>query len=66
VGKKRDESAEQTATEPSDIDERHERIAKAAYLRAAARGFADGDPMRDWLEAERELGESAVSKVLEK
>lgn len=33
-------------------EERYNRIAEAAYLRAAARGFADGDPLRDWLDAE--------------
>ncbi len=36
-------------------EERYNRIAEAAYLRAAARGFAGGDPLRDWLDAETEL-----------
>jgi hypothetical protein len=35
--------------------QRHELIAEAAYLRAAARGFHGGDPTADWLEAEREI-----------
>ena len=30
-------------------------IAEAAYFRAEKRGFAEGDPMQDWLEAEREI-----------
>lgn len=30
-------------------------IAEAAYFRAEKRGFDDGDPMQDWLEAEREI-----------
>jgi len=36
-------------------EERYNRIAEAAYLRAAARGFAGGDPVQDWLEAEANL-----------
>jgi len=34
---------------------RHEMIAEYAYRRAAGRGFVDGDPFQDWLEAEREV-----------
>jgi hypothetical protein len=34
---------------------RHEMIAEHAYRRAAERGFVDGDPFQDWLEAEREV-----------
>jgi hypothetical protein len=34
--------------------ERHRLIAEAAYRRAERRGFA-GDPLSDWLEAEREI-----------
>lgn len=30
-------------------------IAEAAWNRAVARGFADGDPVNDWLEAERQV-----------
>jgi hypothetical protein len=30
-------------------------IATAAYLRAERRGFASGDPVADWLEAEAEV-----------
>ena len=30
-------------------------IAEAAYLRAEKRGFTGGDPVRDWMEAEREV-----------
>ena len=36
-------------------EERYSRIAEAAYLRAAARGFAGGDPIQDWLDAEADL-----------
>lgn len=34
---------------------RHDMIAEAAYHRAARRGFAGGDPDRDWYEAEAEI-----------
>ena len=36
-------------------DERHRMIAEAAYHRAEERGFADGDPLQDWLEAEAQI-----------
>jgi hypothetical protein len=36
-------------------EERHQMIAVAAYYRAEQRGFANGDPMQDWLEAEAEV-----------
>jgi hypothetical protein len=36
-------------------DERRRMIAEAAYFRAARRGFAPGDPDRDWIEAEAEI-----------
>ncbi|MFP5506291.1 MAG: DUF2934 domain-containing protein [Gammaproteobacteria bacterium] len=34
---------------------RQQMIAEAAYLRAERRGFAAGDPVDDWLAAEREV-----------
>lgn len=34
---------------------RHERIAEAAYFRAERRGFEGGDPVADWIDAEREV-----------
>jgi hypothetical protein len=37
-------------------EERREMIAKAAYFRAEQRQFADGDPVIDWIEAEKEVG----------
>ena len=36
-------------------DDRHRRIAEAAYYRAERRGFAAGSEDDDWLEAEREI-----------
>jgi predicted nucleic acid-binding Zn-ribbon protein len=36
-------------------EQRQQMIAEAAYLRAEGRGFTDGDPFLDWLDAEREI-----------
>jgi hypothetical protein len=36
-------------------DERRRMIAKAAYFRAAQRGFAPGGELEDWLAAQREV-----------
>ena len=36
-------------------ERRQEMIAEAAYLRAEQRGFGPGDPLEDWLAAEREV-----------
>ena len=37
------------------LDQRHAMITHTAHKRAALRGFAGGDPMADWLEAEQEV-----------
>jgi hypothetical protein len=39
-------------------EERHRKIETAAYYRAQKRGFSNGDPLKDWLEAEREIDAS--------
>lgn len=36
---------------------RRRMIAEEAYLRAERRGFGQGDPLDDWLQAEREVDE---------
>ena len=36
-------------------EQRHRMIETAAYFRAEKRGFAGGDPVTDWIEAEREI-----------
>lgn len=46
--------AESAMTAPSQ-DERHQMIAEAAYYRAMERGFCDGDPTEDWLQAEADV-----------
>ena len=38
-----------------DSEERHRRIAEAAYYRAQRRGFTPGYEEEDWLAAEKEL-----------
>jgi hypothetical protein len=62
-GKKATAAAEQAqapaAAEPAEAG-REEMIAVAAYFRAERRGFAPGNDLEDWLEAERELGEAAA------
>ena len=39
-------------------NERRDRIALAAYLRAERRGFQGGDPVEDWLAAEAEIDDA--------
>ena len=40
---------------PRTEQERRHRIAEIAYMRALERGFQGGDPVDDWLSAEREV-----------
>jgi len=47
-------------------DERRRMIEQAAYLRAEHRGFNGGDPMEDWLVAEREINRMLPSPQLQK
>lgn len=42
-------------------EERQRKIAEAAYFRALQRGFDGGDPMDDWLQAEREIDSALLS-----
>jgi len=46
-----------TGVQPAPVtrEKRHSLIAEAAYLRAERRGFSGGDPVEDWLLAEREV-----------
>lgn len=36
-------------------DEQQRMVSEAAYFRAMCRNFEGGDPLEDWLEAEREV-----------
>lgn len=49
------DSAASPISEPSSARSRHDAIALEAWLRAERRGFAGGDPVADWLDAEREV-----------
>lgn len=44
-----------TSTADIGPEARYRMIAEAAYLRAERRGFSGGDPLDDWLTAEREV-----------
>ena len=56
-------SDRQTASpQPSvSAEQRRQLIAEAAYSRAQQRNFIDGDPVRDWLEAERQIDATVTS-----
>lgn len=54
-----------TATKPRSRApqvSREHMIAEAAYYRAEKRGFAGGDQMRDWLDAEAEINQTLIRK----
>ena len=40
-----------------ESNDRREMVAREAYLRAEQRGFTGGDPVQDWLEAEKKVNE---------
>jgi hypothetical protein len=42
----------------SSPEERRHMIAEAAYFRAEKRGFVNGDPVEDWILAERQIDEA--------
>ena len=47
---------------PVSTEQRRQLIAEAAYFRALSRGFEDGDPVADWLDAEREVDKSLAGE----
>lgn len=51
-------------------EERHRMIAETAYFMAHERGFASGDPVEDWIEAERKVDRQicglATARMLER
>lgn len=64
--------AASTAAEPAgapdlptiiNAEQRQQLIAETAYLIAERRGFADGDPMQDWIEAERQVNERLMEEA---
>jgi uncharacterized protein YkwD len=46
-------------------DLRQQMIAEAAYLRAEQRNFSPGDPLDDWLVAEREVDSLLIERALQ-
>ena len=46
----------------SNLEDRYEMIAEAAYYKAEQRGFVVGDEELDWLEAEQELLEKMAEE----
>lgn len=59
MAKQQQQLSQSTAAEEhqagSGSDARQDDIAVAAYYRAEARGFAPGNEMHDWLEAEQAI-----------
>ena len=45
----------ETTHQTTTADQRRSMIQTAAYLRAEKRGFRGGNPMQDWVDAEREI-----------
>ena len=45
----------ETTNPTMTADQRRSMIQMAAYLRAEKRGFKGGDPVKDWVDAEREV-----------
>jgi hypothetical protein len=42
-------------------DDRQRRVAETAYFRAQQRNFSNGDPVADWLAAERQIDSEMLS-----
>jgi len=55
-----------SAAKAVNEDDRHRLIAEAAYLRAQSRNFRGGDPVDDWLVAEREINRQLPSPQQQK
>lgn len=51
----KDSTSVSKPSQPISTDERWRMIAQAAYLRANERGFSGGDPLSDWLAAEKQV-----------
>jgi hypothetical protein len=56
-------AAVKKAARPVSTEQRRQLIAEAAYFRALSRGFAGGDPVADWLDAEREVNQALGKTV---
>ena len=58
-----DSHVEHQPLQPLPLEERHRRIAEAAYFIAERRGFRGGSALEDWLAAEIQI--DAVSAVMD-
>ena len=47
----------------SDLEQRHEMIAEAAYYCAERRGFAPGHELEDWMQAEAQIARSGQGQA---
>lgn len=60
IGGKAATSAAGENDRSSDVEDRQDHLATAAYYKAVARGFIPGLEIDDWLAAEEELNKSAA------
>ena len=58
AGAKKTATIGKTRRTSLSADKRRRLVAEAAYLKAERRGFESGDPIEDWLEAEKEIDRS--------
>lgn len=63
---RRPQAASRTETSPVSDEERRHMIEEAAYFRAQKRGSDGGDPIDDWLAAEREINRLLPSPAQQK
>jgi hypothetical protein len=63
---KKDSAAGDNPGQIISTDERQRMIAEAAYFHALERGFTGGNPLDDWLIAEREIGRALPSPQQQK
>lgn len=54
-------SPEANVSQSVTAEERQRLIAEAAYYRALGRGFANGSPEDDWLQAERQIDNALLN-----
>ena len=60
------ESTEKDIRPSPSPEERRRMIAETAYFRAQKRGFVNGDPVEDWIAAERQVDEELGNEGLKR
>lgn len=63
---KRVSTKNESMPDTQSSEERERCIAIAAYYRALERGFAAGDPLEDWLQAEREVDSRLLNQPMQR